>query len=134
MAGAASAVAGTGMGLAALAGGGTSMAGAAVGALVLAPVIAVGGIIRGVNNGKVSREILARHTALPLLADAQQVQSLDLFFPLAPSPLRLELEFELADGSRESMIIDTSEIMKGLHLESDAKPDSDTAATANAGK
>ena len=93
------------------------MAGAAIGALVLAPVMMAGGIIRGVNNGKVSREIEARQTTLPMLVDAQQVRILNLFYPLAPSPLRLELELALGDGRHQTMLIDTSEILKGLHLD-----------------
>lgn len=122
VAGTASAVAGTGLGLAALTSGSAATAGVAIGALVLAPVMAVGGIMRGVNNGKVSREIEVRHTGLPVLVDPQQVYSLDFFFPLAPSPQRLEVALELADGAEQLIVIDTSGILNGLHLKSMAQP------------
>jgi len=59
------AAAGTsGVGAAAVAGGGAAAGAAAV--VVLVPVLAVGGIVRGVNNRKVNNQIESRQTLLPV--------------------------------------------------------------------
>ena len=95
--------------------GSTAAAGAAAGALVLAPVLVVGGVVRGVNNGKVNDEIERRQTALPLQIEAGAARSLDLFFPIAPSPLELRIDYEDAAG-KHTIVIDAREALDGLHL------------------
>jgi len=98
--------------------GGTAMGGAYAGALlftVAAPVFGVAGIMRGVHNGQVNREIGKRHALLPrTLADASE-QSLDLFFPLAPAPQRIDIEYTDAGGAHV-LGIDTRVALAGLHL------------------
>lgn len=112
--GAASAVAYGGMlGGAATAGG----AGAAVGGLLLlGPALAVGGIVRGVNNSKVNNQIELRQTKLPLEVPAGEELGLNVFFPISPSPKIVELIYIDATG-KHSLVIDTSTALNGLHIE-----------------
>ena len=101
---------------AAAAGGAWAAAGGIVGGgLVLVPVLAVGGVMRGVNNHKVSEEIELRHTGFPLELPANGDVRLDVFFPLAPSPQSLELEYEDAEG-KHILVIETGESLHGLHI------------------
>ena len=96
--------------------GSTAVAGAALGGLLLAPVIAVGGVMRGVNNSKVNNQIELRQTLLPLEIPARAEVRLDVFFPLAPSPKRVELVYTDATGEH-SLVIDTSTALDGLHID-----------------
>ena len=88
---------------------------AAAGVLVVAPVLVVVGVFRGVNNSKVSREIENRSTDLPLALSADSEVALDVFFPLSPSPVRIEISYSDADAMHV-LTIDTAEVLKGLHL------------------
>jgi hypothetical protein len=91
-------------------------AGAAVGGLLLlGPAIAIGGIVRGVNNSGVNKQIVARQTTLPLDVPAGEELGLDVFFPLAPSPQRVVLIYTDATGEH-SIVIDTRETLDGLHI------------------
>ncbi len=93
-------------------------AGAAVSGLVLlGPAIAVGGIARGINNNAVNNEIERRQTILPLGVPPGHEASLDLFFPLAPSPVMVELVYADDSGRRHTIIIDTSAVLEGLHFD-----------------
>ncbi len=93
-------------------------AGAAVGAaLVLAPALAVGGIVRGVNNSAVNTQIEQRQTIMPLEVPAGDELVLDVFFPLAPSPGTVELDYSDTAGEHV-IVIDTSAALNGLHIES----------------
>jgi len=89
---------------------------AAGGLLLLGPALAVGGIVRGVNNSKVNNEIEVRQTLLPLEIPAGERHGLNIFFPLAPSPGVVELVYVDAAGEH-SLIIDTSEALTGLHID-----------------
>jgi hypothetical protein len=93
---------------------------AAVGGLVMVPVFAVGGVMRGVNNSKVNNQIELRQTAFPLEVPANAEQSLDVFFPLAPSPKIVELVYSDAAGEHV-LLIDTSTALEGLHIEKPAE-------------
>ena len=108
------AAAGTsGLGAAAMAGGGAAAGAAAV--VVLVPVLAVGGVFRGINNSKVSDQIEIRQTLLPIVLEEQQEKNLVLFFPLVPSPRQIELTYADSRGEHK-LIIDTHEPLDGLHL------------------
>lgn len=92
-------------------------AGAAVGGLLLlGPALAVGGVVRGVNNSKVNKQIELRQTAFPLEISAGEEQSLDVFFPLAPSPKTVELVYTDAVGEHR-LVIDTNSAFDGLHID-----------------
>ena len=99
----------------AVVGGSGALAGAAIGGLVLAPVLAVGGIFRGVNNSKVSNQIESRQTLLPAVLQEGEEKALDFFFPLTPSPRQIELTYVDAQGSH-TLIVDTQAALAGLHL------------------
>lgn len=116
-AGGASYVAGMSLGAAALGGtGAAATAGAvAVGAIVAAPVLVVGGIIRGANNSKVAAEIEGRHTVLPLTMAADGETALDIFFPISPSPKAIGIQYSQS-GAMRVLTIDTAETLNGLHL------------------
>ena len=103
----------SGLGAAAMAGGGAAAGAAAV--VVLVPVLAVGGIVRGVNNSKVNKEIEARQSLLPVVLEHDEEQVLHVFFPLSPSPQQLELTY-VDSGEEVSLIVDTRAALEGLHL------------------
>jgi hypothetical protein len=93
-------------------------AGAAAGGLLLVgPALAVGGIVRGVRNSAVNKQIQERQTILPLDVPANGELALDMFFFLSPSPEAVEVTY--TDGNGEnSFIIDTSAALDGLHINS----------------
>lgn len=94
-------------------GAGAGMAAGAV--LVLVPVLAVGGVTRGINHSKVNKQIELRQTVLPLEIPTTKEHRLDLFYPLAPSPQRVELIY--ADSAGEhNLVIDTRTALNGLHI------------------
>lgn len=113
-AGAVTAVSAASIGAAAVYGG-TAAAGIAVTGLVLAPVLAVGGVMRGVNNSKVNTEIESRQTLLPVELQIGEEKGLTLFFPLSPSPQRVEITYVTATGEH-TLVIDTQAALNGLHL------------------
>lgn len=116
-AGGAAYVAGMGLGAAALgATGSAASAGlVAVGAIAAAPVLVVGGILRGANNSKVATEIENRHSVLPLALAEGGETDLDMFFPISPSPVRIEINYSKS-GDMRLLTIDTTEVLDGLHL------------------
>jgi hypothetical protein len=87
---------------------------AAAGGLILVPAIAVGGVVRGINNSKVNAEIDARQTTLPVEVGREAV-SLDLFFPLAPAPRQIEITWADAVGENV-LVLDTHSALGGLHI------------------
>ncbi len=88
---------------------------AAGGLLLLGPALAIGGIVRGVRNSAVSKQIEQRQTVLPLELAAGEELQIDVFFPLAPSPGIVELSYTDATG-QHSLIIDTSTALNSLHI------------------
>jgi hypothetical protein len=115
---------GAGLGAGGVAASGGGMLAGAAGAtafVMVAPAFGVAGIVRAINNSKVNGEIVRRHTRLPAAAAPAQWQALDLFFPLAPSPDRLELDYEDATG-RHTLAIDLKPALAGLHLGNAAAP------------
>ena len=85
----------------AVAGGGAMVSGLA-GAMVftmMAPAFGVAGIVRAVHNSQVNDEILRRQSDLPLNADAGVERRLNLFYPLAPSPRRIQIAYADSHGA-----------------------------------
>ena len=103
----------SGLGAAAMAGGGAAAGAAAV--VVLVPVLAIGGIARGMNNSKVNSQIESRQTLLPIELQQGEEKVLHIFFPLSPSPQQIELTY-LDSGEEHILIIDTRAALEGLHL------------------
>lgn len=89
-------------------------AAAATGGLILLPVFAVGSVMRGLNNSKVNSQIELRQTLLPAALEEEE-KSLDIFFPLTPSPRQIELTY-VDSGGEHVVIVDTHEALAGLNL------------------
>lgn len=96
-----------------MAGGGA--AATAAGVVLLVPALAVGGIVRGVNNSKVNKQIESRQTLLPITLQKDEEKTLDIFFPLSPSPRQVQLSY-VDSGGEHTLIIDTQAALEGLHL------------------
>jgi hypothetical protein len=103
----------SGLGAAAMAGGGAAAGAAAV--VVLVPVLAVGGVFRGINNSKVNNQIESRQTLLPIVLEEEEKKNIVLFFPLSPSPRRIEVSYVDLRGDH-TLIVDTQAALDGLHL------------------
>lgn len=117
-------VGGTAAALSAVVSGATGSAaagaGLAAGALVLGPVLIVSGSVKSKNKDWVARELVSRHTPLPVKVAAGELQSLRFFVPLAPSPRRVELSYSDGDGEHR-LAMDIQEKLQGLHIASDYK-------------
>lgn len=85
------------------------------GAVLLSPVFAVAGLRRLSNGKKVSAAIAERSTLLPLQILPGEEILLDQFYPLAPSPLAIEITYTVA-GEENIVVLDTSDVLNGLHL------------------
>ena len=94
---------------------GGGAAAAATGGLILVPVFAVGGVMRGVNNSRVNKQIESRQTLLPIELLREEERSLGIFFPLTPSPRQIEFTYVDSRGDH-TLIVDTQAALEGLHL------------------
>jgi len=95
--------------------GSTALAAGALTGILLAPALAVGGIVRGVNNSKVNSQIESRQTLLPITLQKDEEKYLDIFFPLSPSPRQVQLTYADSQGEH-TLVIDTHAALEGLHL------------------
>jgi len=84
------------------------------GAVVVAvPAIAIGGIIKVVNNSKINNKIQERQTILPFkLSDG--INSLDIFYPAIPSPKIVTITY-LINDQEHRLNLTLPESFKGLH-------------------
>ena len=94
---------------------GASAAGGAAAVVLLVPVLAVGGFVRVINNSKVNNQIESRQTLLPIVLEKEEKKNLVLFFPLSPSPRRIEISYVDRRGDH-TLIVDTQAALEGLHL------------------
>ena len=100
---------------------GAGGAGAAVGGLLLlGPALAVGGVVRGINNSAVSTQIEKRQTAFPLEVSGGEELMLDVFFPLAPSPQSIQLTYMYGEDEHR-VVVDTRSALDGLHIDMPGK-------------
>jgi hypothetical protein len=104
-----------GIGMATLYSSSAAATAGVAGGLILVPVFAVGGVMRGVNNSRVNKEIESRQTLLPIELQGEEERSLDIFFPLTPSPRQIELTYVSLRGEH-TLVIDTHTALEGLHL------------------
>ncbi len=95
--------------------GSTALAAGVVTGVLLVPVLAVGGVVRGVNNSKVNSQIESRQTLLPVVLQEDEEKYLNIFFPLSPSPLQIEITYADSRGDH-ALIVDTQAALEGLHL------------------
>ena len=112
--GAAAGAAGLTLGAATLYSSGAAAA-TALGAILAAPVIIGGGAIRYRNSSRVHKEIVRRHTEMPVSLASGESRDVDVFFPITPSPRQVVLAYEM-DGREHELVIDTSAALDGLHL------------------
>jgi hypothetical protein len=103
------------VGLATLGASGAAAGAALAGAVLVAPVLMTAGVVVGVQEIRVQNEIKHRSTEFPVKVAADQELPLDVFFPVAPAPQRVEVTYR--DGSGEHvLVIDTRVVLTGLHL------------------
>lgn len=57
----------------------------------------------------------SRQTPLPLQVEPGHSQAFDLFFPIAPSPLEVRVDYTDSSGTH-TIVMDTREVLEGLHL------------------
>jgi hypothetical protein len=103
------------VGLATLGTSGAAAGAAVAGAVLVAPVLMTAGIVVGVQEIRVQNEIRRRSTVFPAQVAADQERPLDLFFPIAPAPQRMEVTYRNASGEHV-LVIDTKAALAGLHL------------------
>ena len=107
---------GMGAAYATLMGAGSGAAAAASGLILAGPAMVTMAIVRGVRKGAVTKRIKERSSVFPIALEAGQTQALDVFFPLAPAPRRIEIHYTDAKGTH-MLSTDTSKALDGLHLE-----------------
>ena len=97
------------------------MAGAAAAAALSVAIVGGGVVVGGyfvyryVNHNEVDAEIQRRRSAFPITVNPDEETRIDLFFPYAPGPRRVEIAYEQATVSHE-LQIDTTETLSQLHL------------------
>jgi hypothetical protein len=72
-------------------------------------------VVKGVNSGKVTNEIEARHSELPLLLQRGETSQAVFFFPLSPSPRRVELGYDF-QGQQFTLVVNTADMLNELHI------------------
>ena len=117
-AGATASYVGVGIGSAGVIGGGA--AAAAGGLLLMGPTMVTMAIMRSVRKSAVSKRMVERSTRFPLAVGLGQEQALDVFFPLSPSPTRVDIHYSDSAGAH-SLSIDTAKALAGLHLDAVAR-------------
>jgi len=103
------------VGLATLGTSGAAAGAAVAGAVLVAPVLMTAGIVVGVQEIRVQNEIKRRSTVFPVTVAVDQELLLDVFFPIAPAPQRVEVTYRHASGECV-LVIDTKAVLAGLHL------------------
>ena len=111
---------GMGAAYATLMGAGSGAAAAASGLILAGPAMVTMAIVRGVRKGAVTKRIKERSTVFPLSIPASESQSLDIFFPLAPAPRRIDILYTDATGPHV-LSTDTSKALDGLHIDEPAQ-------------
>jgi len=106
-----------------LVGGGVSTiastASAALGLIVVGPVILYSGAKQRQNNEAVNDEIRKRYTRTPLLIEPKGQRQLIKFFPFAPSPQIIELTYKISNVEHV-IAVDINEALKGLHINTES--------------
>lgn len=96
------------------AGGGTALAG---GILLIGPALVIGGIVQLGKNRAVDAEIKNRYTSIPLAVSSREESFLDLFFPIAPSPRFVVIDYSVDGEQNRTLKIDSSAALKDLHVD-----------------
>jgi hypothetical protein len=96
---------------------GTAAAAAAGGAAL----VGTGALVVVFQEAELQGEISRRSRKLPLQMKPRQALSFHAFFPLAPAPERVEVQYVDASG-KHVLVIDTREPLAGLHLPPASQP------------
>ncbi|MDH3767620.1 MAG: hypothetical protein OES99_04115 [Gammaproteobacteria bacterium] len=94
---------------------GTVVASTALAVVLAGPVVMTRGLIRGFNNSVVDFEINERQTPLPFEISGNTAKPVNVFYPISPSPTRIEIAYEDNQGSH-TVFLDTQAVLDGLHL------------------
>ncbi len=86
------------------------------GVLIFAPFVIAGGIMYGMSDDQVRKEIELRQSLLPVVLQQGEGRNLHAFFPITPSPQRLVITYVDFQGEH-NLAIDTKVVLNGLHLE-----------------
>jgi len=82
----------------------------------VAPALVLAGTVVAVQDHEVDHEIKSKSTPLPLsLAGDQRERRLGAFFPLAPAPDRMLVNYG-DEGGQHTLMIDMKTVLSGLHL------------------
>ncbi len=118
-------VLGAGLGATAASGGtiglsaGTlTTAGGAV--FIAVPAIAIGSVIKLMNNRKINNEILKRQTYFPVTIRPYEKMSIDVFYPVIPGPIAIVVEYKV-DNKMKFFKQVLSKNLSRLHYKSTAK-------------
>ena len=91
-----------------------------LGVLLAAPAVVAGGVVKSINQGRVNDEIARRQAQLPLQVAPGETRGIDLFFPLTPSPQKLEVLYQVEGENSETVLeVDAGASLNGLHLAPD---------------
>lgn len=88
--------------------------------LIMGPLLAAAApvalTVQSKNRADVDRKIKELHSYLPQFMESDDLQRFDLFFPISPSPQRVVVEYVDSEDSKSSIELDTSAVLKDLHL------------------
>ena len=90
-------------------------AGLAAGGAAAGAALMVGGVVRSYREDEIAREMIKRHTPFPYDLEPGTRQEISWFFPLTPSPRRLEV-FYVDRGGEHQFVLDTRDALEGLHI------------------
>lgn len=85
------------------------------GAFVVPPILLINASSRNKNNSQVAQLISDRQTELPLILAPGEIADAHFFFPLAPSPIKIVIEYR-ATAEEHRLLIETDEVLGRLHI------------------
>ena len=73
--------------------------------------------MKSINQHRVDERISQLHAALPFSLGPDETRGVNFFFPLAPSPRKLEVIYLVTgEDSERTLEVDISFALEGLHL------------------
>ncbi|HAK52398.1 MAG TPA: hypothetical protein DCM54_10930 [Gammaproteobacteria bacterium] len=96
-------------------GGAAGGAGILGGLVLLGPFIVAGVVVRGVRHSAVNKHIEVRQTLLPHDVVVKSSAQLDVFFPITPGPVRVQITYE-SEAGEQIVSLETKAILQELHL------------------
>jgi hypothetical protein len=84
--------------------------------VIAAPVLIVRGAAENREEDLVAREIVTRATPLPTLIGSGLQKRVTVFFPIAPSPRRIEVSYADSHGD-QTFTLEAPALLNGLHID-----------------